>query len=835
YIFMGWSKGKDTLAEYTVKGTTTLTMKTSDIILYAVWSKCKVTLVAAPKTIVGNGTSWTTLTATVTDVDGNPIEGVWVEFGASQYATAENFKDGTKAKTDANGKAVILYYSSNLETDAPTIFNPVEFRINATVNDIPKELHAQDWFDITFEPATLRGVLNEKITNEDGTESLAPIKDKVVTISGTRSGYSWSTTIKTDAEGKYSTFVPWGTRDYIVSYDRQIKTTGSNGEVIETNLTYTQNGTTNGATGTGGTFDSDKTIVGIVLEEDNGTSNKKLIDATSLSNYNIKIYNEKENKVGEGGLVTNGAFNIPINDPDFKNGSAYTVVVFYTDPTGKIKEPIIASVKKVTIDKDGVMNFSEALIDPYGTITEAGSSGKIAVNNATVTLYYSGGAHDGEQVKLPKVDKFAPANNDNPQTVNGYYAFMVFPHTDYYIKATAPGYYDYDSRTNEADPSRKIIKVVMDLVKYNFEMIPISGGGSGGGGGGGAVVTPTTNPIDLAVAIKSSSMSVIEGNSVTLTITYKNKSTYDANDVYVTGDVPASMSFVSAGNGGTHSGSTIKWALGTLKAGQTGTVTFVLKAKSMSKAEDFAIVTSTIGSNVKLDLINLEDDTSFVKLKLLSISGEHKHDRYIKGYPDNTVRPLGNITRAEIAAIFARIMDLEGNVTHTSAYSDVTTNFWAAEYIETANKAGVMKGYADGTFKPNQPITRAELATVIARYLGIVRETNLDQFLDLGNFSDTRGSWAQQTINELFRYAVVSGYSDGTFKPDQNISRAEAIKMINRMLYRGPLTNVEASFPDCTKEKWYFGDMEESIRTHKYTLGSDGYEIMTEYIEESLW
>jgi hypothetical protein len=180
-------------------------------------------------------------------------------------------------------------------------------------------------------------------------------------------------------------------------------------------------------------------------------------------------------------------------------------------------------------------------------------------------------------------------------------------------------------------------------------------------------------------------------------------------------------------------------------------------------------------------------------------------------------------------------MSLEGNVTRSSAYSDVTTDFWAAEYIETTSKAGIMKGYADGTFKPDQPITRAELATVIARYLGIVRETNLDQFLDLSNFSDTNGSWAQQTINELFRYAVVSGYADGSFKPDQNITRAEAIKMINRMLYRGPLTNVEQSFPDCSQASWYFGDMEEAIRTHKYTLSPDGYEIMTEYIEESLW
>ncbi|NLV51227.1 MAG: S-layer homology domain-containing protein, partial [Clostridiales bacterium] len=120
-------------------------------------------------------------------------------------------------------------------------------------------------------------------------------------------------------------------------------------------------------------------------------------------------------------------------------------------------------------------------------------------------------------------------------------------------------------------------------------------------------------------------------------------------------------------------------------------------------------------------------------------------------------------------------------------------------------------------------------------YLRIECEQNQYQYLKLSGFTDTYDNWAAQTIEELFRYCVVSGYTDGTFKPNQNITRAEAITMINRMLYRGPLTGAEPSFPDNSVDKWCFCDIEEATRTHYYTLNRDGNETMTRCVEEDLW
>jgi len=329
-------------------------------------------------------------------------------------------------------------------------------------------------------------------------------------------------------------------------------------------------------------------------------------------------------------------------------------------------------------------------------------------------------------------------------------------------------------------------------------------------------------------------MKVIEGNTATLTITYANKTHVTANDVYVRVTIPSTMNVLSVGDGGTISGDSIVWTLGTLNGGEKGTLTFTVEATEVDAAEDFAELTATITSQTT-KLKNLEDDSSSVQLLIYSTKSEHEHIRYIKGYPDGEVKPYNNITRAEVAAIFARLMNLKETVNHMSVYSDVSTNYWAADYIEAVSKAGIFKGYADGTFKPNQPITRAELATVIARYLRIECEQNQYQYLKLSGFTDTYDNWAAQTIEELFRYCVVSGYTDGTFKPNQNITRAEAITMINRILYRGPLMGAEPSFPDNSVDKWCFCDIEEATRTHYYTLNRDGNETMTKFVEEDLW
>jgi len=158
------------------------------------------------------------------------------------------------------------------------------------------------------------------------------------------------------------------------------------------------------------------------------------------------------------------------------------------------------------------------------------------------------------------------------------------------------------------------------------------------------------------------------------------------------------------------------------------------------------------------------------------------HISYVAGYPDGMVHPEWNITRAEIATIFYRLMDktaLEKIWSMETIYPDVQPGDWYYMFVSTLSTGGMMSGYPDGTFRPDAPITRAELATVICQF-----DSQFGKIQSTLTFPDIQGHWAQEYIefNELRGY--VSGYPDGTFRPDAPITRAEAVTMINRLLHR---------------------------------------------------
>ena len=158
------------------------------------------------------------------------------------------------------------------------------------------------------------------------------------------------------------------------------------------------------------------------------------------------------------------------------------------------------------------------------------------------------------------------------------------------------------------------------------------------------------------------------------------------------------------------------------------------------------------------------------------------HFAYVIGYPDGTVHPNGQITRAEVATIFFRLLRDEvrdGAFTTSNTYSDVAYGKWYNNPISTMSALGIITGYPDGTFKPNKPITRAEFAAIAARF----DETQSGKS---ATFSDVIGHWAAKEIGIAYYNDWIKGYPDGTFKPDQNITRAEAMTLINRVLERKP-------------------------------------------------
>ena len=244
---------------------------------------------------------------------------------------------------------------------------------------------------------------------------------------------------------------------------------------------------------------------------------------------------------------------------------------------------------------------------------------------------------------------------------------------------------------------------------------------------------------------------------------------------------------------------------------------------------------------------NLGADLEFpkpsVSYTIKSSSGSHSggsrpslntkdHYGYIIGYPvdyytgqpttDQTkkpVRPEGKITRAEVATIYFRMLTYESRTkfwSQSSGYSDVKAGDWFNNAVSTLSKAGIIAGYEDGSFRPNGYITRAEFATIAARFFDVTYNGK-----DL--FPDISGHWAKDYINQAANKGFVNGYEDGTFKPDRNITRAEAVTLVNRTLDRHPdkshFTKDMLVWPDnMDQTKWYYADMQEATNSHTYQM-----------------
>lgn len=208
------------------------------------------------------------------------------------------------------------------------------------------------------------------------------------------------------------------------------------------------------------------------------------------------------------------------------------------------------------------------------------------------------------------------------------------------------------------------------------------------------------------------------------------------------------------------------------------------------------------------------------------------HYGYIIGYPvdyytgqpttDQTkkpVRPEGKITRAEVATIYFRMLTDESRTkfwSQNSGYSDVKAGDWFNNAVSTLSNAGIIAGYEDGSFRPNGYITRAEFATIAARFFDVTYNGK-----DL--FPDISGHWAKDYINQAANKGFVNGYEDGTFKPDRNITRAEAVTLVNRTLDRHPdknhFTKDMLMWPDnMDQTKWYYADMQEATNSHTYQM-----------------
>ena len=223
---------------------------------------------------------------------------------------------------------------------------------------------------------------------------------------------------------------------------------------------------------------------------------------------------------------------------------------------------------------------------------------------------------------------------------------------------------------------------------------------------------------------------------------------------------------------------------------------------------DSATVTSDKIGNVSVD---------FTHIYVVGLNTED-HYAYIRGYEDGTIRPEGNITRAEVATIFYRLLSSEALAafkTTENTFTDVDSDAWYNLSVSTLAKAGVISGYPDGSFNPNGKITRAELVSIATRFFTTI-EVGDSKFEDIG------GHWAAKAIDEAYIKGIIKGYSDGTFRPDQAVTRAEAMKIVNGILGRPIDTCVLIEgiklWPDVASDAWYYYVVAEATNAHRYEL-----------------
>ncbi len=204
------------------------------------------------------------------------------------------------------------------------------------------------------------------------------------------------------------------------------------------------------------------------------------------------------------------------------------------------------------------------------------------------------------------------------------------------------------------------------------------------------------------------------------------------------------------------------------------------------------------------------------------------HFAYIIGSSDALVRPNDNITRAGVATIFFRLLKdsvRDANLLTGCTYTDVPDGHWANTAISTMTGLGIVQGHSATTFDPSAPITRAQFAAICARF-------DTGKSNGSRTFSDIKGHWAKAYIERAAELGWISGFQDGTFRPDAYITRAQAVTMINRMLNRLPedpsdLLPGMNVWPDCSPSDWFYLAIQEATNSHDYRHKAGSYETWT--------
>ncbi|GAF10563.1 Ig-like domain-containing protein [Paenibacillus pini] len=799
-------------------------------------------LTASPLSIAANGISQSQLLAQVKDKNGDAVQNVMVDFNASPYGQFVD-ENGNLAVpsvvTDVNGQASIRYQSEKVSS-----VSSIHIEISATVNEPSKGITGYAGIVLWLEPAVVSGV----ITNTDPVKGIVPVGGALVTIRD-ESGVALGSAL-TASDGSYSIPIVNGNQDYWVETERMI---GSGSQAQK--IIYKQKVTVGEEiTGEGQVFPSNQTLTGVIgsrgtngslqpIQFDKiGSSIDKPDADPAFKAYLLKEDGTYTNADGyelsdSGVFVADGLPADPTQVYELEIRYEYNQI---NSDGQSVRQSIVinqrkdGSYPKLRVGSKGEMNINEELIDPFGVVTDVKTG--LPIPDTEVTLIYSdtprnraAGIIPGSKVHLPSLPGFVPSDNANEQRTDGggNYAFMVFADTDYIVTATHSGYSAYRSAN---------IEVNRAIVHWDFSMEPLPTGSgsdltdhtsnSNNSNNAGISTNPpaptTPKPENVGQANVKINMSIDhplyeENSTASIRLNYSNESKQLLKSGTITMTLPEGAVIVDAA-GGKVNGQLVVWSLTDLNAGSKGTINIRIQFPKINTNEKINEVKAVFSAGTG-EVLHPANGTASLKLLVFSNRfGVVSHDRYILGYPSGKFNPQGSLTRAELAAITARLLD-DGKTDKHATFADVSQNHWASGYISIATENGIFTGYADGSFHPDQAVTREELAAVMVRFLKLESPESIES-----HFTDMSGRWSSAAVETLLRNAMLQGYKDGAFRPLNAITRLEAVTLINHALFRGPLQEAPQSFPDIPSSHWGFGQVEEATLSHDANRNSDGSE-----------
>ena len=534
-----------------------------------------------------------------------------------------------------------------------------------------------------------------------------------------------------------------------------------------------------------------------------------------------------------------------VKNADLEPGGWITITYTYTVTAQDVANGKIDNAATADINGDGMPDAEHEVTTPTGdpSLTVKKTADASTVQVGTPITYTVEVKNDGYSVMKNVVisdtlwtsDTVIEATGD----VTGEYDT---DESKYYIEKLEPGEYvtlTYTYTPTEAGRLENKVTVTsdgLDIVPDDSVIVEVT-------------PEPTPDEPGISVTKTVSDRTPDVGDTITYTITVKNTGNtvideFTVKDsmweygmpIYVDGE----LAYVNSGDS-----YTVKTA--DLEPGGSITISYTYTVRNADEGDritNYVTVTTpgdgpSDGDYVIIDVDDItpivpdpdDDDTVYVPNWLTTTD----HYAYIVGYEDGTIRPQNNITRAEVATIFFRLLTDNARERYwstTNDFSDVAAESWYNNAISTLSNMGIINGYEDGTFKPNAPITRAEFTAIATRFFDYEAEYD-------GAFNDVSArAWYADYVQAAVDMGLVDGYPDGGFHPDAYITRAEACTIVNRVLHRVPhedhllAESVMNTWPDNPKSAWYYEDMQEATNSHDYDWIRDDGETVEDWTKK---